>query len=406
MEVSREHSPLLYVPIGTLHDLLNDEEALTDLYSFLCDSGYSSKAVCEALEIEGKSHRILTDTAYCSFVYYNEKKFETNPIAAIGGLFAIGGWLNSKTYEKTFPKSIRKILQQYNLVIPVENPYVRSTISLTECNTAYFLSDRMVERSAENIHLTQYDHNHVDPPNYSTISLLYGESQISDSLKPKHLDIGCGTGFHSIRLIDLFNSTIGIDINPRAILFSELNAKLNGNESIKFQEENCLGFYHKSKFEKITFNVPSVPKYKENLNAISSYSSKNGWNLGIEFINKKLRHLLSKNGVCTIWCIFAVQDTYGTIESILSEEIENITDFDIRIHVEKHSPFSISRENIILKTIPRNSYLLANSNDQNMYLDFVDRESIEYISPALINIQWSGTANGMLKVVEVESLVI
>jgi len=72
------------------------------------------------------------------------------------------------------------------------------------------------------------------------------------------LEVGCGTGYVSIRAALMGGKVVGVDINPDAVRLSRENASLNGIDWIDFHEsdmfENVDGL-----FDVIMFNPPYLP---------------------------------------------------------------------------------------------------------------------------------------------------
>lgn len=70
------------------------------------------------------------------------------------------------------------------------------------------------------------------------------------------LDMGCGSGVLSLVLAGRYQSVLGIDVNPRAVALSQLNAALNGFSNVSFVEgdmfEPAPGGY-----SRIVFNSPT-----------------------------------------------------------------------------------------------------------------------------------------------------
>jgi SAM-dependent methyltransferase len=52
--------------------------------------------------------------------------------------------------------------------------------------------------------------------------------------KKSALDVGCGAGTAALLLASEVDRAVGVDINPRAIVLSKLNARLNGIENVEF----------------------------------------------------------------------------------------------------------------------------------------------------------------------------
>jgi len=74
------------------------------------------------------------------------------------------------------------------------------------------------------------------------------------------LDLCTGSGIHAILASLHAESVVGVDLNPRALRFSQLNAALNGCCShVEFREGNLYEPVHGETFDLITVNPPFVP---------------------------------------------------------------------------------------------------------------------------------------------------
>ena len=75
------------------------------------------------------------------------------------------------------------------------------------------------------------------------------------------LEVGCGLGCISITLSlqDLSNNTLALDINPKAVQASKLNAKQLGCNNVQFINDNIFHMKHTKKYDLIISNPPYIP---------------------------------------------------------------------------------------------------------------------------------------------------
>lgn len=76
--------------------------------------------------------------------------------------------------------------------------------------------------------------------------------------RARALDICTGSGVHAILARTHCQQSIGLDINPRALEFSRLNARLNGLV-VEFEASDCYQAMEGQQFDLITLNPPFVP---------------------------------------------------------------------------------------------------------------------------------------------------
>jgi LmbE family N-acetylglucosaminyl deacetylase/SAM-dependent methyltransferase len=70
------------------------------------------------------------------------------------------------------------------------------------------------------------------------------------------LDMGCGSGVLSLALARHYHSVLGIDVNPRAVAMSRLNAKINGVSNANFHEGDMFEPAD-GRYSRIVFNSPT-----------------------------------------------------------------------------------------------------------------------------------------------------
>jgi SAM-dependent methyltransferase len=393
-----------------LERLIGSRAEVTALGDFLRRMGYSSGSICAELGIPGPPYQLLTSTAYCSFVYYDEARARHSDIAAVAMLFALGGWVEEEAYSRALPAEVRSIAERFGLIEAVGecscrgSQYLRATIGIAEYGSRFFVSDRMLERSPESIRLTQEGRDHVDPPGRPSVTVLRNALRSPSSPDLRLLDVGCGTGCQAIIAGDHYRDLMGIDINPRAVQFSRLNAVLNG-VAIEFRQEDCLLFESADKFDRIVFNVPSVPRYKPDLDKIDTYTSDLGHTLALEFIDSRLPSLLREEGSCSLWSVFAIRCDERTIEGVLRRGSQRLEMFDLEIVVEQRSPFGLSSEQIQERKVPRGSYLLADPSHDEALLDFLARNDVVRVTPALVTLTFRKSSESRVLVREVETLL-
>jgi SAM-dependent methyltransferase len=369
-----------------LDDLLDNPLDVKRLGGALRATGFSLPSVSREIGMTGAPSRLLTHTAFCSLSFYKENCSSRSVVGMLGTLFNLGGWIKRSEFESKTPVALKDLLYTYDLVEVMDSDLLRSTVSLYEINGLFFLSDRMLDRCKDSIKLTQNDSFHVDPPNYSSVSLFNQVRSNTSSVKGSLLDVGCGTGCQALLSRPFFREVYGIDINSRCVSYSKLNAILN-NLDIAFEERDCLEMPGSRKFDSIFFNVPSVPRYRDELTKVDTYTSTLGYSLALDFCNNKLTELMQERGECLLWSIFAVNRESASILNILKSQFSFDNEFDLHVSIEKDSPFGLSEDSIAKGKIPWDSYLLAKSEDRDVYLEFLKKNEIKFIAPALIRIR-------------------
>ena len=75
----------------------------------------------------------------------------------------------------------------------------------------------------------------------------------------RYLDVGPGSGVVLLNYSDRFREAVGIDINPRAVRISRLNAELNGVAQCRVHEDDAVANGARyGPFDLVTWNTPFV----------------------------------------------------------------------------------------------------------------------------------------------------
>jgi SAM-dependent methyltransferase len=76
----------------------------------------------------------------------------------------------------------------------------------------------------------------------------------------RFLDLGCGAGTAALLFAERAATSVGVDVNPRAILLSRLNGALNGIEQVEFREGDLFEPVRDESFDLIASQPPFVAR--------------------------------------------------------------------------------------------------------------------------------------------------
>jgi len=233
------------MPISTdnLLLLLKRSDELRALVDGLRNIGYSSQAVANAFGMK-ESPRDLLTIRRIAHSHTMTRRAQVLRSCSIGAMFSCGGWIEKSVYERTIPAHIRAPLGSCGLVLEAAGNFVRASVGLHEFGSQWIFSDALLERSPSQLRLAQDFPEHVDPPNYSSLSLLRN-IMIQRQHDRRILDIGCGSGIQSIVAAKSYSSVVGIDVTERTMAFSKLNASVN-DVAAAFQKCDCMSFQESS----------------------------------------------------------------------------------------------------------------------------------------------------------------
>ncbi len=110
---------------------------------------------------------------------------------------------------------------------------------------------------------------HDSPPNFRESFVFLGPDSISfahhlgSELKrwPQRryrrvLDVCTGSGIHALMLSERAEQIIGADLNPRAIAYARLNAKLQNRDNIRFVISDLLQQVPRERYDLVVSNMP------------------------------------------------------------------------------------------------------------------------------------------------------
>lgn len=163
-------------------------------------------------------------------------------VAALVALLAAGGSISQAAAQRALhPIPIEKLADAGLLEIGSES--VRSTVRVLPCDGLVLLGD-----SAGGSDL---------------VAPLTRPTQLAAWLTPSDtrrsmLDLGTGSGVLGLRAARHCARVVGVDINPRALGFAELNRRLNGLENVEWREGDWLKPVAGERFDLIVSNPPYV----------------------------------------------------------------------------------------------------------------------------------------------------
>jgi methylase of polypeptide subunit release factors len=100
-----------------------------------------------------------------------------------------------------------------------------------------------------------------DPPDY--VATYTPTARTCDLLTPRvrcdrALDVGTGSGVHALLAARHAKHVVAVDVNPRALAYTELNAALNGLDNVECRSGSLFDPVEGETFDLITCNAPYV----------------------------------------------------------------------------------------------------------------------------------------------------
>jgi methylase of polypeptide subunit release factors len=152
----------------------------------------------------------------------------------------------------------------------------------------------------------------------------------------RYLDVGCGSGVVLLAGAGRCEEALGLDLNPRAVVLSRLNAELNARDNVRVEEADI--FRHSSRFGRfdlVTWNMPFmlVPERCRDTH-LDSYGGRLGVEVQARFL-RLLPTLLAPGGQAVLLATTTILDSGA---ELLGSEIRTLAPehgLDVDIHIRQ-----------------------------------------------------------------------
>ena len=208
-------------------------------------------------------------------------------------------WMLSESLKK--PKS-ELILNKNNIINAQEFNHFINLIHRRQTNEP-------LQLILESVPFYQYEFS-----TYKDVFIIRPETEICIDILKKYnrtfdstLEVGCGLGCISITLSlqNLSSNILALDINPKAIKASQLNAKKLKCNNVKFINDDIFNIQHTKKYDLIISNPPYIPltdikNLDSNVILYDPLEALTDFNDGLNFYKYFAKfgyQLLKKNGV-------------------------------------------------------------------------------------------------------------
>lgn len=178
------------------------------------------------------------------------------PLAVLVPFFLLRRLVDRKALEGVIGEELVECLLGCNLILQ-DGDQVEAIYDLYPCYGSYIFTDSKFQRASELSPLTTY---YLGNDSYAL-------ARVTPRQKVRRaLDLCTGSGVHSVMAARHANLAMAVDLNPRAIAVSELNAVLNRQDEIcGFMLGDLYGPIAKGGFDLITANPPFIPTPQEDM---------------------------------------------------------------------------------------------------------------------------------------------
>ncbi len=261
-------------------------------------------------------------------------------------------------------------------LVETQGSHLVCTVAVTEWEGLWCLSDRLFHFDGAAIR-REVRPDAVMPIHYSSLALRAAVARTSPPWGHRRLDLGCGAGFPLLATGEA--ERVGVDLNERAIAFARVNARLNGT-SATWICDDCLTVRPEAPFDRVTFNLPSLPAYADAAPALGGVPD-----LCRRLFEERLAILLAPDGLFQVWMIFVLTRECRSPEASLASALPH--GWQIEVHAEPRSPFALAATAIAERSVPRDSLLLEHAGDGDRLCEYLERSGVVEIASATIDLR-------------------
>ena len=220
-----------------------DREAIASLRAALDRAGYSAAELERRLDLEGPF-----SLDWGAMPVYQRRLSDGSPFAAVTKLFLLGAPVPPAEVDAALAPLTCDRLTELGLVAPEGEDVVASVAILPW--SGFLLTSDPLEKE-------------LPPTRADYVLSVIPPSVTLASLAPRRpvratLDVGVGSGVQSLLASRHSERVVGVDVNPRALRFAELNLALNRVENVELREGDGFDAVAGETFDLIVSNPPYV----------------------------------------------------------------------------------------------------------------------------------------------------
>jgi len=267
---------------------------LKDLKNCLLDIGYTTKNICQLLDIPD-----LQSLQSPYFHYFDHYKLPQSPLADLIRLFLLSSPQSKKKIQAILGKSHFELLTELGVLIPRKTKWC-SQINLFVLADTYIATDPQYRFT-----IWPEEYQFQDPVMYlspDSVDLFH----VTPQPRGRVLDLGCGSGIQGIMASSFATEVVGVDVNPRAIRFSRFNAQFNGVRNIRFVQGSLYEPVKGQQFEVIVANPPFIPAATQN-RLLYRDGGASGETILSQIITESANHLTKEGKLFTVTDLFDLE---------------------------------------------------------------------------------------------------
>lgn len=217
-------------------------ELLATFREKLDEIGYEERAIAKLLGLFGLSQLDAQELPRYVWACHRSK----GPLSTTVRLFLLGEGIPRKAFSDLFGRPLLNTLTRCGVLFGKEGK-VYSKVVLYPCQGGYFFTDYWVTAGQEPGQVYEL----------GTDSFVLARVTAREQ-RTSALDLCTGSGIHAVHSALAGVRTEAVDINPRALSYTQFNAALNGVEVATFEGDLYAPLEDKT-YDLITANPPYVP---------------------------------------------------------------------------------------------------------------------------------------------------
>jgi methylase of polypeptide subunit release factors len=214
---------------------------LRKIGKFLSQSGYDIQTIRDQIGLAEVPWRKLRNRQYLLYLTRPD-----TPVHTLGQLFYSYQPVEEARLRRHVPADVLDLMLEADLLL-MENGNAVAQCMLSPMEGVIVLADQLVSMESNP------RSDMVLPPNPTTQTL--SRFMLRRPVRSA-LDFGTGSGILALLLSKQAESVLATDINPRAILFAQMSAALNGLENVEFVTGDGLEPVKGRRFDQVVANPP------------------------------------------------------------------------------------------------------------------------------------------------------
>jgi SAM-dependent methyltransferase len=303
------------------------------------------------------------------------------PAGMLTQLFVRNGDVPFELYRNVLPEPVRNSIEILGLV-ETEGQLALPCVSISPFQGMYFLSDSLFSCAGDegNIPIASEISGFVMPPHATSLLFFEHIARTNGRL----LDVGCGSGVLGMALFRNHTSITGIDINPRAVAYAQINASLNGLDIGFFVNDFLVAPPLDARPEHVIFSCPDMPGHRADVRETGGMSAREVMIRSL----RSLRDIVLPGGLAQLLLSVSVPEGYDTPAEVVSEWVEsaNVEIADFALTELASSTLAIPASVMAQGRLRPGSQLANDREDEELLFKHFRRTGIWSYIPVVVSV--------------------